>query len=109
MDKIWAPSTVITTGGYTRESGMKTAQETGRLIGYGVLFTANVRAPHCFSFAKILLTFCINIQPDLPFRLKKDLPLNKVDLKTLYAKEIEQGYTTYPFSEEYLQEHNSKS
>ena len=44
MDRIWAPSTVITTGGYTRESGMKTAQETGGLIGYGVLFTANVRA-----------------------------------------------------------------
>ena len=42
MDRIWAPSPVITTGGYTRESGMKTAEETGRLIGYGVLITANV-------------------------------------------------------------------
>ena len=60
-------------------------------------------------FVRVLLTFSINNQPDLPYRLKKDLPLNKVDPKTLYAKEIEQGYTTYTFSEEYLQEHNSKS
>lgn len=49
MDKLWARSPVITTGGYTRESGLKTAEETGRLIGYGVLFTANVG--HLFPVA----------------------------------------------------------
>ena len=59
---------------------------------------------YLFAFARVLLTSCIDNQPDLPFRLRKDLRLNKVDPKTLYTKEIEQGYTTYPFSEEYLQE-----
>ncbi|RDX42074.1 NADH:flavin oxidoreductase/NADH oxidase [Lentinus brumalis] len=83
MDRLWAPRPVITTGGFTRESGLKTAEETGRIIGYGVLFTAN---------------------PDLPFRLKKNLPLNPLDETTLYTKELEQGYTTYPFSEEFLQQ-----
>ena len=43
MDRIWAPGTVITTGGFTRESGLNTAEKTGRIIGYGLLFTANVR------------------------------------------------------------------
>ncbi len=45
MDKLWAPNPVITTGGYTRDSGLKIAEETGRIIGYGVLFTANVGLP----------------------------------------------------------------
>ncbi|RPD75318.1 NADH:flavin oxidoreductase/NADH oxidase [Lentinus tigrinus ALCF2SS1-7] len=83
LDKLWAPRAVITTGGYTRDSGLKTAEETGRIIGYGVAFTAN---------------------PDLPFRLEKNLPLNEVDPTTLFAKETEQGYTTYPFSEEFLEQ-----
>ncbi|RDX42072.1 NADH:flavin oxidoreductase/NADH oxidase [Lentinus brumalis] len=87
MDKLWAPNPVITTGGYTRDSGLKTAEETGRIIGYGVLFTAN---------------------PDLPFRLEKNLPMNELELPTLYAKGFEQGYTTYPFSPEFLQQQQSK-
>ncbi|KAI0693777.1 NADH:flavin oxidoreductase/NADH oxidase [Cerioporus squamosus] len=73
---------VITTGGFTRESGIKTAEETGRSWLRG--------------------------SPDLPFRLEKNLPLNEVDVTTLYTKETEQGYTTYPFSEEFLQWQSSK-
>ncbi|KAH9912480.1 uncharacterized protein BXZ73DRAFT_107429 [Epithele typhae] len=48
---LWAPRHVISTGGYDRESGVKTAE----VIGYGMMFLAN---------------------PDLPFRLKKNLALN---------------------------------
>ncbi|KAI0702592.1 hypothetical protein C8Q76DRAFT_802206 [Earliella scabrosa] len=33
--KLWAPRTVITTGWYDRESRIKTAEETGQIIGYG--------------------------------------------------------------------------
>ena len=32
----------MTTGRYDRESGIKVAEETGQLVGYGQLFIANV-------------------------------------------------------------------
>ena len=40
--KLWHPRPVITTGGYDRESGLKVAEETGQIIGYGRPFLANV-------------------------------------------------------------------
>ncbi|KAI1789697.1 NADH:flavin oxidoreductase/NADH oxidase [Ganoderma leucocontextum] len=79
--KLWAPRRVITTGGHDRDSGLKAAEETGQLIGYGRAFIAN---------------------PDLPFRLQKNVALNAVEEDTVYLKEAEQGYTTYPFSEAFL-------
>ncbi len=52
---------MITTGGFTRESGLKTAEETGRIIGYGVLFTANVRSSLYVSVClRALLTVCLH-------------------------------------------------
>ena len=44
LHKIWAPRPMITTGGYTRETAMKVAEETGQLVGFGQFFLANVRA-----------------------------------------------------------------
>ncbi|PIL25902.1 hypothetical protein GSI_11655 [Ganoderma sinense ZZ0214-1] len=79
--RIWSPRPIITTGGYDRESGLKVAAETGQLVGYGRAFLAN---------------------PDLPFRLEKDIALNQVDPTTIYARESPDGYTTYPFCEEFL-------
>ena len=43
IQQLWAPGAVVTTGGYDRESGLKVAEETGQLIGYGMKFLANVR------------------------------------------------------------------
>ncbi len=40
--KIWAPKPLISAGGYTRESGMETADEKGDLIAYGRWFISNV-------------------------------------------------------------------
>ena len=40
--KIWAPKPLISAGGYTRESGMETADEKGDLISYGRWFISNV-------------------------------------------------------------------
>ncbi|KAI0641155.1 hypothetical protein C8Q79DRAFT_920257, partial [Trametes meyenii] len=77
--KLWTPRPVITTGGYDRASALKFAEETGQLIGFGRPFLAN---------------------PDLPFRLLKDLHLNEADFVTFFAAQREKGYTTYPFSEE---------
>ena len=62
MDRLWAPGAVVTTGGFTRESGLKTAEETGRIIGYGVLFTANVRLSPSHSHtdvAELLMCGCM--------------------------------------------------
>ncbi|KAH9915016.1 uncharacterized protein BXZ73DRAFT_106327 [Epithele typhae] len=74
---LWAPRHVISTGRYDHESGVKTAE----VIGYGMMFLAN---------------------PDLPFRLKKNLALNARDYSTLFTAKSAEGYTTYTFSEEFL-------
>ena len=42
------------------------------------------------------------MQPDLPFRLREDLPLNEPDVSTFYTPQSPEGYNTYPFSEEFL-------
>ncbi|KAI0355742.1 NADH:flavin oxidoreductase/NADH oxidase [Trametes cingulata] len=84
IHKLWAPRPVVTTGGYDRESGLKVAEETGQIIGYGRPFLAN---------------------PDLPFRLEKNIPLNEPEYDTFYLPMSEKGYTTYPFSEEFLKTH----
>ena len=38
------------------------------------------------------------MQPDLPRRLREDIPLNKYDRSTFYTFETAEGYTDYPFS-----------
>ncbi|KAL4915234.1 hypothetical protein BDW62DRAFT_219449 [Aspergillus aurantiobrunneus] len=40
--------------------------------------------------------------PDLPFRIREGLPLNKYDRDSFYAATQEQGYVDYPFRPEYL-------
>ena len=43
IHKVWAPRTLLTNGGYTRETGLKTAEETPNcVIAYGMPFLANV-------------------------------------------------------------------
>ncbi|KAI0690079.1 NADH:flavin oxidoreductase/NADH oxidase [Cerioporus squamosus] len=81
INDIWAPRPLITCGGYDREAGLKIA-ETGQIIGYARAFTAN---------------------PDLPFRLRENIPLNDLDEGSLYTPLEAKGYTTYPFSKEFLQ------
>ena len=41
-------------------------------------------------------------QPDLPFRLRENIPLTNPDPSTFYIPMSADGYTTYPFSEEFL-------
>ncbi|KAI0630870.1 NADH:flavin oxidoreductase/NADH oxidase [Trametes polyzona] len=81
IHKLWAPRPTITTGGYDRETGMKVAEETGQLVGYGRAFLAN---------------------PDLPFRLRYSIKLNEPQYDSFYLVMNATGYTTYPFSEEFL-------
>ncbi|RPD62527.1 NADH:flavin oxidoreductase/NADH oxidase [Lentinus tigrinus ALCF2SS1-7] len=81
INGIWAPRPLITCGGYDRESGLRVA-ETGQIIGYARAYTAN---------------------PDLPFRLRENIALNELDEGSLYIPLEAKGYTTYPFSKEFLQ------
>ncbi|KAJ7159250.1 hypothetical protein C8R43DRAFT_882010 [Mycena crocata] len=73
--KIWGDRTLLSAGGYTRESAMKRA-ETGEIIVFGRAFLAN---------------------PDLPVRLEKNIPLTRPDRRTYYVSTPE-GYTSYPFA-----------
>ena len=40
-------------------------------------------------------------QPDLPFRLREEIELNGLDYGTLFGPPTENGYTDYPFCEEF--------
>jgi N-ethylmaleimide reductase len=68
--------TLITAGGYTRETGEEILQEgEADLVAYGRLFIAN---------------------PDLPKRFALNAPLNSYDRSTFYGGD-ERGYIDYPF------------
>lgn len=41
-------------------------------------------------------------QPDLPYRLQHGIELNEPEQQTFYLPMSEKGYTTYPFSKEFL-------
>ena len=71
--------TLITAGGYTRETGNAVLKAgEADLVAYGRLFIAN---------------------PDLPKRFKLNASLNDYDRSTFYRGD-EHGYTDYPFLEE---------
>ncbi|KAL1690560.1 hypothetical protein GGG16DRAFT_55350 [Schizophyllum commune] len=77
---IWAPKALISAGGYNRELALKIAEEKGDLIAFGRFFISN---------------------PDLPRRLKEDIPLTPYNRATFYLKgdSSPTGYTDYPFAE----------
>jgi NADPH2 dehydrogenase len=86
--KIWDNQTpILLAGGFTPELAKKTVDETYKdydiVIVFGRHFIAN---------------------PDLVFRLEKDIPLNKYDRSTFYAPKVPTGYIDYPFSQEFLQD-----
>lgn len=71
---------IILAGGFTPESAKEALKKHGKdniAIGFGRYFLAN---------------------PDLPFRISKDLPLTKYDRATFYVEQSPIGFTDYPFS-----------
>ena len=81
---------------------MKKAEETGQLIAYGRSFLANVSYLGIVRHSFFLLTFdALDEQPDLPFRLRENIPLNTPEPESFYSKESADGYITYPFSEKF--------
>ncbi|KAF9025579.1 NADH:flavin oxidoreductase/NADH oxidase [Hymenopellis radicata] len=77
--EIWSPRPLITAGGYERETAIEAADKTpGNLIAFGRHFIAN---------------------PDLPYRLKKNLPLNAYNRATFFSPgDVSEGYIDYPFA-----------
>ncbi|KAF7975567.1 hypothetical protein HWV62_9263 [Athelia sp. TMB] len=72
---------LISAGGYTREQAIKAAESKGDLVAFGRAYIAN---------------------PDLPKRLKEDIPLTPGNRKTYYIPGdfTGVGYTDYPFAGE---------
>ncbi|EIW56408.1 NADH:flavin oxidoreductase/NADH oxidase [Trametes versicolor FP-101664 SS1] len=81
--KIWFPRPLISAGRYTRESAIARVEETGELTAFGRLFISN---------------------PDLPLRLRKNLPLNGWDRAVYHLPEEPHGYIDYPFADENREE-----
>ncbi len=72
------PGTLVSAGGFDRESALRTVAEgVADAVAFGRLFIAN---------------------PDLPARLKANIPLNPYNRATFYGGGAE-GYTDYPFAE----------
>ena len=89
----------ISAGGYTRETAIEDADKKGDLIAFGRPFLANVGAlPRDYKHQDPEYV----LQPDLPFRLKNNLPLNSGNRATyyLYGNTSPLGYTDYPTYEE---------
>ncbi|KAK7059813.1 hypothetical protein R3P38DRAFT_2496292, partial [Favolaschia claudopus] len=71
---------LISAGGYSRDSAIALADKhPNTLVAFGRHFIAN---------------------PDLPIRLKKDIPLHPYDRSTFYLPGVDEptGYTDQPFA-----------
>lgn len=96
---------MISAGGYGRDEAIKAAESTGDLIAFGRLFISNVRLAQMEVLLLISLTlYHFSSQPDLPLRLKKDLPLAKYDRSKFATALSDEGYADYPFSPENVEE-----
>ncbi|KAG1742294.1 uncharacterized protein EDB91DRAFT_1236950 [Suillus paluster] len=82
-------STFISANGHNRKSAIETTDNKGGLVAFGRSFMPN---------------------PDLPFRLLKDIPLERGDQKTWYmvGNLTPTGYSDWPFASEYSQQQTSK-
>ena len=85
---IWGKtSPVFLAGGFDRDSAIRVSEEhpdNDILVVFGRLYIAN---------------------PDLPFRIQKNVALNAYDRSTFYVPESEKGYIDYPFSKEWTEAH----
>jgi len=99
----------ISAGGYTRQTAIERAEAKGSMVAFGRLFIPNVSPLQlsCSSRSFVLTsspsrsnTHTFSQQPDLPIRLKYDLPLAKPDPVTFYmfGDHTPAGYIDFPVS-----------
>ncbi|KAK7036560.1 hypothetical protein VNI00_011493 [Paramarasmius palmivorus] len=79
--KIWKPRPFISAGGHNRDTAVEYAEKNDDLIAIGRSYIAN---------------------PDLPYRLRYNIPLTKGDRSLYYAygSTDPHGYTDYPFAKD---------
>lgn len=83
---IWSGSPALVAGGFSSESAKNAVDaEYAKYGNVGVVFGRQFLA-----------------NPDLPFRLKNGLPLNKYDRGTFYTPLKIKGYTDYPFHPDFI-------
>ncbi|KAF7289749.1 putative inactive dehydrogenase EasA [Mycena indigotica] len=89
LREIWGEKPFITAGGWTRETALAVAEEKGGLVSFARSFIAN---------------------PDLPYRLLKNIELTVGDRAYYYAygSVDPKGYTDYPFVKEVAAEVENK-
>ncbi|OCB91226.1 NADH:flavin oxidoreductase/NADH oxidase [Sanghuangporus baumii] len=75
-------SVYISAGGYTPGGALEQAENDGELVAFGRHFISNV-------------SFYI---PDLPERVKKDIPFTPYNRDLFYAVGLPTGYVDYPFA-----------
>ncbi|KAJ4482333.1 NADH:flavin oxidoreductase/NADH oxidase [Lentinula aciculospora] len=74
----WLPRPLVVADGFTRETALKLAEREALLVAFGRQFISN---------------------PDLPLRLKSDIPLSVYDRTTFYGgDESGKGYIDYTFA-----------
>lgn len=84
--EIWgSEAPIILAGGFTAETARKATNE--------VYTNSNV----CIAFGRLFIS-----TPDLPYRIREDLPLNAYNRETFYLKMNSEGYTDYPYSSQFL-------
>ncbi|RGP77188.1 putative nadph2 dehydrogenase chain oye2 [Fusarium longipes] len=89
--EAWAMSgPVVLAGGYTAEKANEALERRFK------------DEPVAFAFGRHFIS-----NPDLPFRLARDIPLAKYDRGTFYKVKSPDGYTDYPYSEEWIEEQRS--
>lgn len=95
--EAWAPRPFLSADGHDRDSALRDSAQYGDVIVFGRHFIANVSNTDVDALESSL-TACES-QPDLPRRLKEQIPLNSYDRHTFYTPESAAGYTDYPFAE----------
>ncbi|KAJ5682929.1 hypothetical protein N7462_006094 [Penicillium macrosclerotiorum] len=84
---IWGKtSPVLVAGGYNPDNIQRAFEEEYQGNDIAVVFGRHFLA-----------------NPDLPFRIRHQIPLNRYDRETFYAIMEEAGYADYPFSSEFLE------
>ncbi|KAL5505025.1 hypothetical protein ACEPAH_7688 [Sanghuangporus vaninii] len=72
-------SVFMAAGGYTAKDALRVAEETGDLIAFGRFYISN---------------------PDLPVRIKKEIPFTPYNRATFYLTGKVEGYNDYAFADE---------
>ncbi|WBW71481.1 NADPH dehydrogenase, (Old yellow enzyme) involved in small alpha,beta-unsaturated carbonyl compound [Schizosaccharomyces osmophilus] len=78
--KLWKQP-LLSAGGHDQNSALQLTTQDNVLAVFGRYFLAN---------------------PDLPFRLKYNIPLNRWNRARFYTKKSPEGYIDYPFCDEFL-------